>query len=286
MIITDSGVHVWGPFTEERPLLPGRVPHLPEPLETEDFLGMMDEAGVHRAILVPPSWPGDYNDYCLNAAAAYPDRFAVMGRVTVEDPDAPAVVERWKNRPGMLGVRLTLHHEWDEGWVRDGTLDWFWAAAERLEIPVMMNAPTILPDLASVAERHPSLPLIIDHMGLRKGTKDDAVGPGLDHVVALARYANVSVKLTQVPNRSTETYPYRNMHDHVKRLLDSFGPRRTFWGSEVSVLLSKTDCSYAQNLTLFTEEMDFLSGEDLEWVMGRGLAEALPWPVEGVGFGS
>jgi hypothetical protein len=30
---------------------------------------------------------------------------------------------------------------------------------------------------------------------------------------------------------------------------------------------------------MFTEEMDFLSEEDLEYVMGRGLAECLPWPA-------
>ena len=32
-------------------------------------------------------------------------------------------------------------------------------------------------------------------------------------------------------------------------------------------------------LGMFTEEMDFLTAEDKEWIMGRGLAECLPWPV-------
>ena len=31
---------------------------------------------------------------------------------------------------------------------------------------------------------------------------------------------------------------------------------------------------------MFTEEMPFLSTDDLEWIMGRGLAECLPWPDE------
>jgi hypothetical protein len=29
---------------------------------------------------------------------------------------------------------------------------------------------------------------------------------------------------------------------------------------------------------MFTEEMKFLSSDDLEWIMGRGLAECLSWP--------
>jgi hypothetical protein len=32
-------------------------------------------------------------------------------------------------------------------------------------------------------------------------------------------------------------------------------------------------------VTHFTEELDFLSAADLEWIMGRGLAECLRWPV-------
>jgi hypothetical protein len=32
-------------------------------------------------------------------------------------------------------------------------------------------------------------------------------------------------------------------------------------------------------VTLFTEELDFLSETDKEWIMGRGLAEWLGWPL-------
>jgi hypothetical protein len=33
-------------------------------------------------------------------------------------------------------------------------------------------------------------------------------------------------------------------------------------------------------VTHFTEELDFLSSSDLEWIMGRGLAECLRWPID------
>jgi hypothetical protein len=32
-------------------------------------------------------------------------------------------------------------------------------------------------------------------------------------------------------------------------------------------------------VTHFTEELDFLSADDLEWIMGRGLAECLGWRI-------
>ena len=48
----------------------------------------MAEAGVHRAILVPPSWEGEHADYSLEAVASYPDRFAIMGRLPINRPEA------------------------------------------------------------------------------------------------------------------------------------------------------------------------------------------------------
>jgi len=32
-------------------------------------------------------------------------------------------------------------------------------------------------------------------------------------------------------------------------------------------------------MTPFTEEFDFLSSDDQEWMMGRGIAEWLGWPL-------
>jgi predicted TIM-barrel fold metal-dependent hydrolase len=239
----------------------------------------MKEAGVDRAILVPPSFAGGYSEYSLEAAARYPEQFAVMASIPLEKPEGRQILENLMGQPGMLGVRLTFHHEHDESWMRDGTADWFWPVAEKLDIPVMMNAPSIHKDVAGVAERYPKVRLIIDHMGRQKGMKDEKLGLGIAPTIGLAKYPNVFVKLTSAPSCSSEGYPYRNIHPHVKQLIDAFGPRRCFWGTDLSAMISRTKCTYPQAVTMFTEEMDFLSEEDLEYVMGRGLAECLPWPV-------
>jgi predicted TIM-barrel fold metal-dependent hydrolase len=41
MMIMDAGVHVWRPQAPDRPWMPGRKAHLPEPLTYEKFGGMM-----------------------------------------------------------------------------------------------------------------------------------------------------------------------------------------------------------------------------------------------------
>jgi predicted TIM-barrel fold metal-dependent hydrolase len=177
----------------------------------------------------------------------------------------------------MLGVRLTFHHAWDHDWIKNGVADWFWPAAERLNIPVMMNAPTVLPEVAQVAARHPNLRIIIDHMGRLRGMKDETLR--LDKTIALARYPNVHVKLTLISECTSAEYPYKNIQPEVRRLIDAFSPRRSFWGTDLSVMLSRSTCTYEQAVTLFTEEIGY-SKEDQEWIMGRGLAACLPWPIK------
>ncbi len=59
-------------------------------------------------MIVPPSWPGDRNDYALEAVKRYPDRFAVMGRIPLENPKSAELLPKWKEQPGMRGVRVTF----------------------------------------------------------------------------------------------------------------------------------------------------------------------------------
>lgn len=277
MIVTDGGSHIWRAASPENPWMPGRKAHLDTPLGYEDLRRKMAEAGVHRQILVPPSWEGDRADYSLEAAAKYPDQFAVMGRVPLQKPEeGSGMLDNWKQRRGMLGVRLTFHHAWDESWVTDGTADWFWPVAARLDIPVMMNAPTRLPEIGKVAAQYPNLRIIIDHMGRLRGMKDASLK--LDRTIALAKYPNVHVKLSLIAECTSDPYPYRNVQPEIRRLIDAFSPRRSFFATDLSVLLSRTNSTYRQAVTLFTQEMGY-SECDLEWIMGRGLAECLPWPV-------
>ena len=57
-MIVDAQVHLWKAETPDWTWVPGRKPQLPEPFTIEKLVPMMDEAGVDRVVIVPPSWPG------------------------------------------------------------------------------------------------------------------------------------------------------------------------------------------------------------------------------------
>jgi L-fuconolactonase len=100
----------------------------------------------------------------------------------------------------------------------------------------------------------------------------------LDNTIALSKFPNVHVKMTLLQECTSDPYPYKNIQPEVHRLIDAFSPRRSFWGTDLSALLSRSNVTYRQAVTMFTEEMGF-SQEDLEWIMGRAISECLPWPV-------
>jgi predicted TIM-barrel fold metal-dependent hydrolase len=274
-LIVDSHVHMWKAASAERPWVPGIQPQLAEPFTIERVVPLMDEAGVDRVIIVPPALDGDRLDYAQEAVLRYPDRFAIMGCVSLSDPPAARRFPTWRQQRGVLGIRLNIRGD-DAGLLNDGGAEWFWSAAQAAALPVMFLTTGQMHLFAPIAERHPQLFLIIDHMGVSsQAVKENAIAAAIDQTLALAKYPNVSVKLSSAPHHSAEPYPYRDLKDYIRRLFDAYGPRRCYWGTDITNSFAKA--SYHQRITHFTEELEFLSEEDKDWIMGRAIVERLAW---------
>jgi predicted TIM-barrel fold metal-dependent hydrolase len=273
-LIVDAQTHLWLANTPDRPWF-AKQAQLPEPFTIERLLPIIDEAGVDRVVLVPPTLEGERNDYVLKAAQEHPGRFGVMGRLAMDKPDSAEKLATWREQPGMLGIRV------NGPMVTSETAAWFWPAAEKADVPVMLLTDGQSALLGPIAERHPGLTLIIDHMGVSGGYMNSH--PNWDWrdeidkaVVGLAKYPNVSVKLSSVPTFTSQPYPWRDTWPHIERCFDAFGPLRCHWGSDQTATFAKA--TYSQRITQFTEELPFLSESDKDWVMGRSLLARLRWP--------
>jgi len=280
VVIVDSQVHVWELSRPDRPWPAGRFvpPWASAPFSKDQLLVEMDKAGVDRAILVPPAFEGDRNELSLAAAQAHPERFAVMGRLPLDNPKTKDLLPVWKQNKGALGLRFTFFIPQQRKWLEDGTADWLWGAAEKHGVPLMvLPVPEALPYFHAIAENHPGLKLTIDHLavGHEEWNRDDRAFNHIDLLLDLARHPNVTVKASGLPEYSTEPYPYRNLHKYLKRITEAYGPRRVFWGTD----FTRLPCTYRQAITMFTEELPWLSATDLEWIMGRAICEWLDWPI-------
>lgn len=272
MQIIDAQIHTWGAG------LPSNAAHWQITSFTpREAVALMDAAGVHGAVIHPPSWDPGSTEMAFDAVRGWAGRFAVMGSLPLDKPDeARARLLSWRRQPGMLGLRWSFLHESARRWLADGTLDWLWVAAEKAEVPVAMLCTDSLADVGRIAERHPGLRLTVDHLGGRGGfetRKDAAAMAHIPALVKLARHANVAVKATGAPGYASGSYPYASMQPYLRQIFDAFGPARMFWGTDIS----KMPCSWQQCVTMFTEELPWLRGRDLELVMGDGLCAWWGW---------
>jgi len=268
MLIVDAQIHIWSKGTT----LP---PHRAEPYAADQALADMDAAGVDGALLHPPSWDADSNELAIDAVRAHPDRFAILGRLALDRPESRTLIDGWKARPGMLGLRFTFLRPEQKNWPTDGTMDWLWPAAERAGLPVALLAGDFLPLVGRIAERHPALKLIVDHLGVKRGHKGDAAFQTMPELVALAKYPNVAVKATGGPGYADDSYPFKGLDKHYRRIFDAFGPKRMFWGTDIT----RMPCTWRQCVTHFTEEMPWLSEADKKLIMGRALCDWIGWKL-------
>jgi predicted TIM-barrel fold metal-dependent hydrolase len=271
MQIVDAQIHVWGSG------LPSNLAHRQvTAFTTEEAVGLMDEGGVDAAVIHPPGWDPGSTEMAFAAVRDYPGRFAIMGAFPLDQPENRSLLASWRSQPGMLGLRYGFLQEPMRGWLEDGTLDWLWEAAERADVPIAMLATDSLAAIGRIAERHPGLRLTIDHLGGRGGTttlKDAAAMTHMPALLALAKHPNVAVKATGAPGYSSEAYPFPTMQTFVRQIYDAFGPQRVFWGTDIT----KMPCSWRQCVTMFTEEMPWLSEPDKELIMGQAVCAWWGW---------
>jgi predicted TIM-barrel fold metal-dependent hydrolase len=267
MLIVDAQIHIW---TGHKPT---NVNHRQiTDYTAADVLKEMDEGGVDAAVIHPPGWDPNSNALAVEAAVKHPGRLSILANFPLDRPESRTAIDGLKGKPGVLGLRFALLQPHQQTWLTDGSLDWLWPAAERAGFPVALLGGDLLRAVGQIAQRHPGLKLIIDHFG-----RPDKTWSNLAELVGTARFPNVALKATGAPSYSGEPYPHRDVHGHIRKLYDAFGPERMFWGTDIT----RMPCSWKQCVTMFTEELPWLSAQDKELIMGRALCRWLGWRLPG-----
>jgi len=271
MQIVDAQIHTWGAG------LPSNQSHIQVTHFTPaEAIALMDAAGVDAAVIHPPGWDPNSTRDALRAVSDYPGRFAVMGALPLDKPDSRERITTWRQQPGMLGLRYGFLTDPAKRWLADGNLEWLWSEAEKAGVPIAMLATDSLPEIGAIAQHHPGLRLTIDHLGGRGGTSNEKDAAAMTHMpalLALAKHPNVAVKATGVPHYSSEPYPYPALHRYLREVFDAFGPDRMFWGTDIT----KMKPLWHQCVTMFTEELPWLRGRDLDLVMGEAICRWWGW---------
>lgn len=273
VVVIDAQIHLWaGAGSSAR--------HGSSPFTAEEALRGMDEAGVDAAVIHPPGWDTDAVPYAEAIVDAHPERFARYATVDLTAPDGPEHLRRLHAAPGVNGLRFLCMSPEERSWPQDGTMDWMFALAEQVGMPVTLCGPVLMPIVARTAERYPDLKLVVDHFGLIGYASDGGLLQSPD-VHAWARYPNVAVKLTGAPDYATDAYPFPAMLETVRALYDAYGPQRLFWGTDITRINghggTRHKATWRQCVTMFTEHLPWLPPHDLALILGEAYAAWHGW---------
>jgi len=256
--------------------------------DVELGLSAMDAVGVDAAVIHADEHFSDI------AWRLYPDRF--RGMVDFLEPTLPDIdgaVEHIKSHPGMVGFRLIPCFP-PEGpkveLLKNGGYEPWFKAAERHDVPVVVFLWGHVPEAAKIAKAHPDLTLVVDHVGAAPIPLAPLTPDRLDHLpdlVALAKFPNVAVKMTGVPGLSLESYPFHDLIDPVKRIIDAFGADRLMWGSDFTrLMMDPKTYSRGKPVRTYAEILDFmkhvvkLSDSDRALMFGGTLRRLYRWSKE------
>ena len=131
-----------------------------------------------------------------------------------------------------------------------------------------------LPKLKVMIKRFPGVRVTVDHLSqIDLGAKVPL--PAMRKLLALARYPNVWVKISELTSVSKSgTYPFTDAYQWVKRVHEAFGPERLLWGTGYpgAARTHFKRPTLKKEIALIREEMSFLPTEDREKILGRNAA--------------
>ena len=251
----------------------------------------MDSVGVDVAVLAADlAW-------VERALAMYPDRFAGAVQYSVQTPDIEAYVARARRKQGILGLRFSMtNYKTGEvqPFVTTGQLEPMLVACEREGLPIFVNCQGNARYLDSIAQKHPKLTIVMDHLGLPSPPPMAPVAPDpwktLPDVLAMAKYPNVHVKFTGVTSVSKQTYPYADLWPNLHKIVNAFTTDRLMWGTDFTRLrMGKGTLDQAprdQWAGLYSENVHFLrdttelSQGDKEKIFALNIRRVLRWPKQ------
>jgi len=295
MMRLDAHLHVFAKASDRFPreadpaLPPGRE------ASAETLLRHMAAEGVGQAVLTQIGGHRiEHHAYLEHCVSTYPDRFRGIGLVATDDPAPEVHMDRLAEGGGTIGFRLfeiggprddrpvadlrslRTYAIWEHAAKRDYVL-WLYPAGHdarwvpRLaeafpEVRVVMNHLAVCPDEGTFTQAADGRPHIDTPMPPR--TAEATLG--------LSQYENVCVHLSGQYAFSTEAWPYRDLAEWHRCLLETFGASRLMWASDFPWILD--DPGYGKMVGVLDALLPGLTPEERAQVMGGTAKRFLRFP--------
>jgi len=265
------------------------TPDLPMPerpdftVTVEALIDMMDAQNVTGACLVQRGHVYGYdNSYIIDSAKKYAGRLHPVVILDTQDPETPVAYRDMVRNRHVRGFRMAHTRPWilDTAWISSPQAMEIWKTCADLGTPMTVILFTkqldyLLPLVRIIARQFPELPILLDHGAMpfgmtqyevklaQEGGEEIVMPPpphfGIDKTIAIFEdVPNVHFKITEINMERLHVAGVRAAH-LVRRMVDSFGPDRLLWGSDIGQSML---WSYEEKAAMARAAADFLTEEE------------------------
>jgi L-fuconolactonase len=217
------------------------------------LVSQMEAAGIDKALLV--QYGGCFNNaYLRQCRERFPGRFAALGMVDYDAPDAAEQIRREVEENDLAGLRIPA----------STTNEAVWATVGELGIMASLSGRVDGDGVENCIRRFPQVRFRLEHMGF-PDLSQSPDAPDYQRLMGYAAYPNVYLMISGLYAFGAK-HPYPEVTPFVKRAVECFGPEHLMWGSDFPRVCDWETCEMTLALP---HTWDFVSEADLEWILGK-----------------
>lgn len=215
----------------------------------ETLLKIMDTEEVERAILLQGSLYGFQNEYAIETALTYPERFKAAVTVDPHCKEADSILEHFikdlhakifKFEISVGGGMMGYHSNFIIDDVMMTRMYDRIAKEGQTTLVLDIGSPSMAscqPEaVARISKRYPNLHIIICHL-LAPGKNDGIL---LKKALPYLANENMWVDLSALPwNVAPEQYPYPTALEYIQYAKDVLGADKIIWGTDAPCVMTK-----------------------------------------------
>jgi len=206
-------------------------------------------------------------DWLLDLAASSTLIRGVVGWAPIADAEFPGVLERFKEKKKLKGLRHIIQGERDDEFIlRNDFNAGIKALAGSGKVYDILIYERHLPAAIEFVDRHPNQIFVLDHIA-KPRIKERALEPWKSNLCELAKRENVYCKLSGlVTEADWKNWTGNDLLPYADAALEAFGSARVMFGSDWPVCL--LGCSYGTWLQMAQDLLAGLSASEKELVFG------------------
>ena len=235
MTVVDAHQHFWDPARVSYPWLASAYPELDRPFGFDDLAPCLHASDVDATVLVQSEDDEADNELMMDIASRHAEIAGIVAWAPLDDPSAlEATIALLRASGKLVGVRVLIHNRPDPDWLVRQDVQEGLAVLEKqgLTFDVVAVLARHLEHVPVIAERYPSLRLVIDHLAKPPIGRDLTTWSEL--LTQAATCPNVFAKVSGLYPVQGDRHPWSvdDLRPAFAIALEIFGVDRLMFGSD------------------------------------------------------